>query len=340
MIERTIALFLWQPHDELKRYLCNGVEMAKNIRLIFPEDSEQKTLLKYASQAQIIVGWRPTKELLLAATNLSLYINPGAGVQHLIVLFREINKTRKIILVNGHGNTYFAAQHAVALLLALMNKVITHHNWMTAGEWRKGDDDAISIPLRTRTIGLLGYGAVNQKVHKFLMGFDVTFAILRRDWQIHRPLISEQVRKFTREELDAFFEYCDIIIVAVPLTSRTKGLVEEKHLKNLGKDGLLVNIARGDVIREESLFNALKNKTIAGAALDVWYEYRPEADEYGKKYPYHFPFHELDNVVLSPHRAASPFSDLKRWDEVIENIQRFARGERDFLNSVDLKREY
>jgi phosphoglycerate dehydrogenase-like enzyme len=94
------------------------------------------------------------------------------------------------------------------------------------------------------------------------------------------------------------------------------------------------------VVDEESLYHALENRIIQGAAIDVWYEYRPDEDLKGRKYPYQFPFHTLDKVVLSPHRGASPFDDLKRWDEVIENIRRFSEGRRDFLNVVDLDREY
>ena len=84
----------------------------------------------------------------------------------------------------------------------------------------------------------------------------------------------------------------------------------------------------------------MKSKSIAGAAIDVWYDYRPEQDETGRKYPYDHPFHELDNVVLSPHRGASPMDDLHRWNEVIENISRYSRGRTDFLNQVDLERGY
>ena len=126
----------------------------------------------------------------------------------------------------------------------------------------------------------------------------------------------------------------------VPLTPQTEGLIGGEELASLGSEGLLVNVSRGKVVDEESLYLALRDGVIAGAALDVWYEYSPEEDENGKKYPTNFPFHELDNVVMSPHRAASPFSDLGRWDEVIENIHRCATGQTDFLNIVDLERGY
>ena len=104
------------------------------------------------------LGGRPSIELLQSATNLKLYINPGVGVQHLIEMFLTVKQTRDITLINGHGNTYFTAQSGVALLLSLMNKVIPHHNWMVEGYWRRGDDYEKNIPLRDRTVGLLGYG--------------------------------------------------------------------------------------------------------------------------------------------------------------------------------------
>ncbi|NHJ41129.1 MAG: hypothetical protein FK731_13945 [Asgard group archaeon] len=335
------VLFIWDVRDELQEYLTKGLNGFSNIKLIFPENNERETFFKYAPEVDIIVGWRPTKELLEKAEKLQLYINPGVGVQHLIELFKEANKTRKIILCNGHGNTYFTAQHALALLLALTNKIIPHHNWMVKGEWRKGDTDAKSIPLRFREIGLLGYGAINTKLHKFLSGFDVNFHVLKRDWD--RKRIDEfptPIKKYNQSELHQFLKNIDVLFVAIPLTSKTYGIIGKKELETLGSESLLVTVARGEVIEEESLYKALNNKTIAGAAIDVWYNYRPEPDEKGIKFPSKFPFYKLDNVILSPHRGASPMDDLKRWDEVIENIKRYARGETNFLNIVNLDNEY
>jgi phosphoglycerate dehydrogenase-like enzyme len=329
---------MWSPDESLKDYLTSGLQQYKNLRLIFAEDTEPDNLIERSRDADIIVGWRPTGEMINNASRLRLFINPGAGVQHLIDLFRKINEQRTVILANGHGNTYFAAQHAVALLHALMNKIIPHHNWMVRGQWRKGDKDAVSIPLRDRIVGLFGYGAINQKVHRFLSGYDINYAILRRDWN-NKDRPDPSIKAFSSHELGGFFEYCDIVIVAVPLTDLTRGLIAADELAHLGNCGILVNVARGEVINERDLFEALKYKTIAGAAIDVWYDYRPEPLN-GLYYPYKYPFHELDNVVMSPHRAASPFSDLKRWDDVIENIKRFARNDSDFLNVVDLKRGY
>jgi len=234
----------------------------------------------------------------------------------------------------------FCAQHAVAMLLALMNRVIPHHIWLSEGKWRTGDEEAKSIPLRNRKIGLCGYGAINQKVHRFLSGFDLEFSIFRRDWNKQEYTFPTIVKKYNYQEMPTFLKNVDIIIIALPSTTKTRGLFGKREFELLGSEGLVVNVGRGDVIIEECLYNALKHKTICGAAIDVWFNYKPEADSVGRKYPFGFPFQNLDNMVLSPHRAASPLDDLKRWDEVIENIKRYARGENNFINVVDLDKEY
>ncbi len=340
MTDNVKVLCIWDVPDRLQAYLLDGLKDVRNVELVFPPGDDEEFYLANAPVADLIIGWRPSRELLDAAASLKLLINPGAGIRHHIETFREINKTRKVLLANGHGNTYFTAQHVVALLLALMNRVIPHHNWMVDGKWRTGEAEGHSTPLRDRKIGLLGYGAVNSRVHTFLAGFDVDFSILRRRDSDPSVELPTPVKTFRNDELHEFLREIDILIVGVPHTSKTDRMIGGSELELLGETGLVVNIGRGGVVREEPFYNALWDTAIAGAAIDVWYDYRPEPDEDGRKYPYSFPFHELDNVVMSPHRGASPMNDLKRWDEVIENIKRVASGSTDLLNIVDLDEEY
>ena len=77
-----------------------------------------------------------------------------------------------------------------------------------------------------------------------------------------------------------------------------------------------------------------------GAKIDVWYDYNPEEDQEGKKYPSSQPFHKLTNIVLSPHRGASPMNDLERWSEVVENIKLVVAKSDQVINLVDLELEY
>lgn len=329
----TCVLCLWDVPAALRKYFTDGLDT--DIELIFPPSLDQETIIALASQADIIIGWRPTAALLDAAHRCRIFINPGAGVQHCAHLFAQ----RDITLINGHGNAYFTAQHAVALLLGLTNKVIIHHEAMRAGRWRMGDSLAASIPLRHRSIGLLGYGHVNSLVHRFLSGFDCHFALCNRTGRV-TGTPPTPVTTYGIDRLHQFLSSIDILIACIPATEQTNGIIGETELQLLGNSGLLVTIARGSVIKEDALYAALKQKTIAGAAIDVWYNYSPAEDTDGKRYPYSKPFHTLDNVILSPHRAASPFSDLARWDEVIENITRFHNGDDSLINVVDIDAGY
>ncbi len=341
MFDKNIVVcFVSTIPEQVREYLTEKLNSLNNVQIIYRKDSSEKKLLKLVSRADILIGWRPSKKILKAATNLKVFINPGAGIQHLIELFREINRERKVLLINGHGNSYFVAQHAVALLMALMNKIIPHHNWMCKGKWRTGDKDAASIPLRYKKVGLLGYGAINQKIHLFLSGFDIEFSILRRHWEKQKLPLPTQVKRYQFSQLHNFLEEIEILIVGIPLTTLTNNLIAREELELLGSNSLIVNVSRGDIIDEESLYRALKDGIIHSAAIDVWYNYNPKKDKEGKKYPYNFPFYSLDNIILSPHRGYSPFNDLLRWNEVIENISRMAIGRRDFINVVNLEEEY
>jgi phosphoglycerate dehydrogenase-like enzyme len=295
---------------------------------------------RHAPEADIVVGWRCTPEFLDAAKQLKLWIFPGVGVQRLVPLFLDMPADRRPALCNCHGNTYATAQHAVALLLALANRVVPHHNWLAGGQWRKGDADAMSTTLRKRQVGLLGYGKVNEKVHRFLSGFDVQFNVLRRNpgkSAIELPVAAE----YGPDRLGEFMQASDILLTALPETPHTRGLVGADELAALGPDGLVVNVGRGPVIDEAALYHALRDGVIAGAAIDVWYDYRPEPDEAGRKYPWSpdNPFHELPIMVLSPHRAASPIFAPERWEEVVDLIRRSLEG-RELINVIDLEAGY
>lgn len=345
--KRIKVLFIIDAPRDLRTHLTRQLVDTPIIELLFADPPNERRFLQLAPRADVIVGWRVSAEVLAAACNLKLYIFGGVGAQSILPLIKAENAARlkrggePIVLVKCVANTYATAQHAVALLLALANKVIPHHNWMAAGHWRRGDDHAQSVTMRDCCIGLLGYGDVNKKVHRFLAGFDVKFAILKRSEYPPADWLPTLADKYTVEQLPKFLDKVDVLFTGVPLTSQTQGMLGAAELARLGPHGLLVNVARGGVIDEAALYRTLRDKTIAGAALDVWYDYRPDPDKQNRKFPYQpqHPFHELENVVLSPHRAASPVFSLRRWDEVAAHLRRFATRQPP-QQIVDLEREY
>ncbi len=339
------VLCLWQPRAELLDYLRRGLEGWPVQFICAPEGHEwtgadEALLLPLAGDADVLLGWRPTRSLIDAAPQLKAVINPGAGVQHLIEMFAEIQQSREIVLINGHGNAVFTAQTTITLLLAMLSGTVQHHNAMVNGKWRLGDEFLANTPIGNRTIGLLGYGHVNRTVHRMLSGFGCKVLACNRSGQLPDDTELKPDRLFPIAQLDDFLGAVDVLVIAVPFTPDSEGLIGAREIELLGQDSFLVNVARGNVVNEDALYMALKDGGLAGAAIDVWYDYRPEPDSEGRSFPWNKPFHELDNVVLSPHRAASPFDDLERWDEVIENLKRLSAGHSDLLNIVDCKRGY
>ena len=321
------VLCIWDVPQNLRDYFTQF--LPEDINMIYPNPANEENFCKLAKthEVEMIVGWRPTAELLAASPRLRFVQNPGAGVQHLTALFAQFPD---VALANCHGNAYFTAQHAVAILMTLTNTVIQHHHFMQEGLWRNNMGTRENIPLRHNRIGILGLGHVGSQIAQFLSGFDVELiACKRSNLDDDYPNIT---KVFGQDDLAGFFSYCDIVIVTLPLTADTKQLIGKRELDLLGSDGLLVNMGRGEIIVEEALFHALQNGTIKGAALDVWWNERVKSLNGEKVYPYSLPFHTLDNIVMSPHRAASPMSDLKRWDPVIQNIIHLKTGQA--LNSL------
>lgn len=205
-----------------------------------------------------------------------------------------------------------------------------HHERILKGEKNKRDPE--SVLLKDKTVGLLGYGPINQYTHKFLSGFEVNFQIFRRSNDT-----VDNFKTYTRDGLDEFLKTSDILMIALPLTHETEGIMGDRELELLGEDAILVNVGRGKVVQEEALFEALKNKTIRGAGLDVW---NPVTiDEKRHIYQPDHPFHELDNVLMSPHRANSG-GNITRWDRVFVNIFKFLKKQTDFVNVIDLEKGY
>ena len=339
------VLCLWQPRPELLDYLNAGLEGWPVRFSCAPEGHEwtgadESLLLPLAGEADVFLGWRPTRTLIDAAPKLRAVINPGAGVQHLTEMFAEIQQQHNVTLCNGHGNATFTAQTTVTLLLAMLSGTVQHHNAMLEGKWRLGDEFLANTPIGHRTVGLLGYGHVNRTVHRMLSGFGCRVLACNRSGVQPEDEADVPERMYSIDRLDDFLQAVDLLVVAVPFTPESEGLIGRREIELLGRGSYLVNVARGKVVDEDALFDSLESGFLAGAAIDVWYDYRPEPDEQGRLFPWTRPFHELGNAVLSPHRAASPFDDLERWDEVIENLKRISAGRDDLLNIVDCERGY
>lgn len=324
--------FQWVVDPEIRIYLQ---QQLPDLTLAFPASKEDAAVVKVQKDAEVIVGFKLKPELMATANQLRLFINPGAGVQHLVKAAEKLGDRLNFVVVNSHSNAYNTAQHTATLTLTLLNKIIPHHQWTKEGKWRTSDKDACSDLIRNKTIGLLGYGHIAKKVQAMLTPFECQFIGYKRHQD---PKATIDI--YQPDQLSQFLERTDVLIHLLPQTTETVDLIGASELKSLGSSAYVISMGRGPVIHEESLYKALKNGGLAGAAIDVWYAYSPEPDADGRKFPWHFPFGALENVLLSPHRAGKPFDDKRRWDDIIENIRIAQQGRTDFLNVVDLVAGY
>lgn len=228
-----------------------------------------------------------TREVLEAGKNLKVVGRAGVGVDNIDV---EAATQRGIIVINApEGNTISAAEHAVAMMTALARNIPAASNSLRAREWKRSK--FMGVELYKKTLGIVGLGRIGSEVAKRAkaMGMD----ILAYDPYINQ----ERAEKLgvTLASLDEIYAKADFITLHTPLTKGTYHLIGEKELAKM-KDGVrIINCARGGLIDETALYNALKSGKVAGAALDV-FEEEPCVDN---------PLFELDNVIVTPHLGAS-----------------------------------
>ncbi|MBN2725216.1 MAG: hypothetical protein JXR95_14220 [Deltaproteobacteria bacterium] len=295
---------------------------------LFTENSSTSDFRELVKSVEVLVHGFPTLSVLAASEQLKMIIVPFTGFQQISTDTLEEIEKRKIILLNTPWNSAHTAQHTVALLLAASNRILPYHFRMKAGQWPKFESTNESIPLYERHVGLLGYGRINQIVHGMLVPFQAKISIANRTGIKPDDCQYAVENIYSISDLKLFLEAVDILVVSIPQNPSTIGLIGYDELCILGKNGILVSTARGPVIDEGGLYKALREKVIDTAAIDVWYNYHPVPDSLGRKYPWReeHPFQELDNLIMSPHRGASPLYHAPRWIPVYENLRNYLNG--------------
>ncbi|MCE9584856.1 MAG: hypothetical protein K8T20_20390 [Planctomycetes bacterium] len=229
-----------------------------------------------------------TPKIVAAGKKLKIVGRAGAGVDNIDVA--ACVKAGIIVENTPGGNTTSAGEHALALMFSLSRHVAFCDREMRAGGWPK--KGTTGVELTGKTLGLLGLGRVAGVVAKVGRALDMT--VLVYDPYLPDARAAELgVKKTT---LDALLAAADFISVHSPLTPETKNLIGAAQFAKMKKTARLVNAARGGIVDETALLDALKTGKIAGAALDV-FENEPLAAE--------SPFRSLPNVVLTPHLGAS-----------------------------------
>jgi D-3-phosphoglycerate dehydrogenase len=284
---------------------------------------KEETLLSYADQIEIAVGYKFTKEFLDKAVKLKHIQVPWTGAETLD--FKLLRQYSHFTISNSHSNSLAIAEHAVTLLLSAAKKIVYRDRVMRNNDWSTRYNDVSSMWLTRRTLGVIGYGAIGKKVAQILReGFKMRILAIKRSPPDDCP--KEVAFLGTIESLHHVLSNSDYILVALPLTSETRNLIGEKELSLLKPNAILANIGRGEVIDEEALFNHLEKNKIAGAGLDVWYNY--PKDRKKPKVKQNFPFETLPFLVLSPHSAFKVESrEIPFAEDIVANLIAVSKGD-------------
>lgn len=307
-------VFLRNFNDRDKEKLI--VSLKEYYNIFFPDQSPNQSPNQNhnLAEADVLVNNQVTEETLSLAKRVKLFQVPGAGLN---LLDLSLFQNRNIVVCNSHSNSYYVAEHAMALLLTTIKKVSLMDQKMRINKVQSQP----SQTLRNKTVAILGYGPIGRTLEKMFSGFSCKILIYRK-----HPKEENQIN-----DIDKICKEADIIMSALPLTKDTNSIIAEEQFAIMKSNAVIVNISRGKIINQEVLYLALKNNRIAGAGIDVWY------DDYKSESP-NFDFKQLDNIVLSPYRAGH-VDNAPHLDEAIENLIAFARGE-ELKNKVDLEKGY
>jgi phosphoglycerate dehydrogenase-like enzyme len=272
---------------------------------------------------EVLVTLVFTAAMGAAATRLRLVQVPGAGLDRI---------DRKAlppgaVLANVYGHETGIAEYVLGAMLALtrsfrrVDAALRTGRWES--QWAPGPPPPVWPELAGKTVGILGYGRIGHAVARRAQAFDMAVCAIRSDG---RPSDEQGLALLGGPDaLDDVLQRADYLIVTLPLTPATRGLIGGRELRLMKPHAYLINVARAEIIEEEALYRALADRTIAGAALDVWYRY-PTAP--GPTLPARLPFHELPNVLMTPHVSGWTDGMLQTRAKLIaENVRRVMAGE-------------
>ncbi len=245
----------------------------------------------------ILVSGRPSEALLRASPQLRALIIPFAGVpegtQTLLADFPAL------AVHNLHHNSAATAEMAITLLLSAAKRIVPADRDFRAHDWSPRHDPMPMLRLAGKTALILGYGAVGQRVARLCAALDMRVIVMKRTL----PATPMPHEVYTPDALPDLLPQAQALIICLPGTPQTTGLIGARELALLPPEAVLVNVGRAAVVDGAALYEALRAGMLGAAGLDVWYSYPTTVEARAHHPPAEWPFHELDNMVMSPHRA-------------------------------------
>jgi D-3-phosphoglycerate dehydrogenase len=273
----TFGYYVSQPVEYLENHGCS-VGLAPQGKKMSEED-----LIQCVGECDaLIVGVEKiTEKVIRGSKKLRVIAKHGAGVDNIDV---KAASNRGIVVTSAPGaNSSAVAELTIALLLSLSRSIPMADRSVKEGRWPR----VVGGELGGKVLGIIGLGQVGKKVARLALRFEMN--VLAYD--VLRDESFAQSHGINYSSLEDVLAKSDFVSIHVPLGPGTRGLIGEREIGLMKKGAYLVNLSRGDIVDEEALYRALKEKKMGGAALDV----------FSKEPPSESPLFTLDDVILTPH---------------------------------------
>lgn len=271
------------------------------------------------AQADAIIGVKFDASLP-RPEQLKLFHVPGAGYDAVNLGLLPAQAS----VCNCFGHEQAIAEYVMSALLARAIPLADADARLRRGDWAywAGSPDRVHGEIAGQTIGLLGFGHIGKAIARRAKAFEMQVHVANRSPVAISDLVD---RAFTLDQLEAFCASVDAVVVSVPLTADTTSIIGTAALAAMKPDAVIVNVGRGPTIDEGALFEALKARRIGGAIIDTWYRY-PNPGE-PTILPSKLAFHELSNVLMTPHMSGWTSGTIRRRQRTMaDNIKRCLEG--------------
>lgn len=279
----------WESLDLERSILANHSSDQQPIELLVVESGDMDKIKEAIVGADAILTGLTTidRDIMSAAPNLKVISKYGIGVNNI-----DVESATQLGIMVANVNDYCVdevSDHALALIMSAARGLIPHNDFTREGKW---DFNLVRLPIRASeaVVGLLGYGRIPKRLAKKLKA--IGYNVLAYD-----PFVSEETMVedgVVKADLPQLLEQSDFVSVHTPLTEDTLHLISKKEFQLMKETAFIINTSRGPVIEDAALIEALQEKEIAGAYLDVTEEEPPSKDSI---------LRQLDNTVLTPHAA-------------------------------------
>jgi glycerate dehydrogenase len=303
--------------DEAERSLVEE-RLGRLVRLGFLKDLPREERASLLACAEIAIAWFPQREFPEESWSqlggLRLLQLVSAGVDHLP--FARLPAGLRIAAnVGAYADPM--AEHVLAMILGVYKNLCSRHAALAMGSFEQHLPNRM---LKGSSCGILGYGGIGRATARLLKPFGV------RILGVNSTGRGDEVADFcgTLEDLERVLGESDIVVIALPLTRTTAGLIGRKELSLMKEDGLLVNVARGEIVDQRALYAHLTAHPAFTAAIDAWWV---EPQRQGR-FELEHPFFDLPNVLGSPHNSGIvPGALMDGLRRAVENVERFLGGE-------------